>query len=207
MIDVWLVDLEKAVVPPPTQGESARAARFATLDLQRRYLKAHGALRAILGNLTNARLEFARLEKGKPFLPLAPEVRFNLSRSCERALIAVSREVEVGVDIERIRPIPNYAAVAERFFPPDEDPPADEADFFRRWTRIEARLKACGAGLYGVGRPIEGDWTIREIDVGPDYAGAVTERIHEDCRAGWLLFESGRSVLGWVGGVGRGEGV
>jgi 4'-phosphopantetheinyl transferase len=173
MIDVWRVNLDTASVPPPTPGEAARAARFATPELRRRYLTAHGALRAILGRMTSTRLEFALLEKGKPYLPLTPDLRFNLSRSHDRALIAVSREVEVGVDVERIRPIPNYVAVAERFFPPDEGPPVDEIDFFRHWTRIEALLKARGVGLYGVGVPVEGDWTVQEIDAGAGFAAAV----------------------------------
>jgi len=173
MIDVWSVDLNTAVVPPPTAGEAARAARFATNELRLRYLRAHGALRAVLRRVTNARLEFALHEKGKPYLPLAPEVRFNLSRSHDRALIAVSTEVEVGVDIERIRPMVNYSAVAERYFPPDEAAPVDEVDFFRRWTRIEALLKARGDGLYGAGAPVAGDWTIEEIDAGAEFAGAV----------------------------------
>jgi len=173
MIDVWFVDLENATVPPPTPGETARAVRLATSEQQRQYLKTHGALRAILGSMTEARLEFARLEKGKPYLPLAPHIRFNLARSHERAVIAVSKEVEVGVDIERIRPIPNFVAVAERFFPPDEGTPADETDFFRRWTRIEALLKARGVGLYGAGALIDGEWTVQELNVGEGYIGAV----------------------------------
>jgi len=173
MIDVWRVPLDTAVVPPPTPGETARAARFATEELARRYLTSHGALRAVLGQLTSARLEFALGEKGKPYLPLAPEVRFNLSRSRGRALIAVSRDIEVGADIEFIRPMENYAAVAGRYFPPEEDPPLDGNDFFRRWTRIEALLKARGVGLYGSGIPLDGDWMIEEIDAGPGFAAAV----------------------------------
>jgi 4'-phosphopantetheinyl transferase len=173
MIDVWRVNLDTAIVPPPTPGEVARAARFATEELSRRYLKSHAALRAILGKLTGARLEFALLEKGKPYLPLSPEVRFNLSRSHDRALIAVALDIEVGVDIERIRPMANYAAVADRYFPPDMEQPADEREFFCRWTQVEALLKAQGVGLYGAGLPIDGDWTIQEIDAGPGYAGAV----------------------------------
>ena len=152
---------------------NGRAGRVDTDELRLRYLKAHGALRAVLRKVTSARLEFALREKGKPYLPLAPEVRFNLSRSHDRALIAVSTEVDVGVDIERIRPIVNYAAVAERFFPPDEAAPFDEVDFFRRWTRIEALLKARGVGLYGIGAALDGDWTVQEVDAGEGYAGAV----------------------------------
>lgn len=173
MIEVWRVDLDRVAVLPPTPGEAARAARFATPQLSRRYLAAHGALRAILGQFTTARLDFALQEKGKPYLRLAPEVRFNLSRSHDRALIAVSREIDVGVDIERIRPISNYLAVAERFFPPGEDPPISEIDFFRRWTRVEALLKARGVGLYGAGAAIEGEWTVEPLDAGEGFAGAV----------------------------------
>src|SRR5690242_8597188 len=110
MIHVWCVDLQGDCFPPPTAGEAARAVRFADPQLARRYLAAHGALRAILGQFAGTRLTFAVGEKGKPYLPYAPEVKFNLSRSHDRALIAVSRDAEVGVDIERIRPMVNYAA-------------------------------------------------------------------------------------------------
>jgi 4'-phosphopantetheinyl transferase len=135
--------------------------------------RAPEALRAILGSETSAPLEFAVAEKGKPYLPGAPEVKFNLSRSHEMALIAVALGVEVGVDVERLRPLPEYAAIAERFFPPSERGVLDERDFFRRWTRIEAALKARGVGLYGAGAELEGPWTVEEIDAGPGYAAAV----------------------------------
>ena len=173
MIEVWRVHLDAAAVPPPTPGEAARAARFATEELARRYLAAHGAMRAILGRFTAAPLEFALLEKGKPYLPLSPEVRFNLAHSHDRALIAVSLQVEVGVDLERIRPMRNYLAVAGRFFPPGEAEPEDETDFFRRWTRVEALLKARGVGLYGAGVPLSGEWTVQNVDAGEGFAGAV----------------------------------
>src|SRR5205823_3663422 len=91
-VHVWRIALDHARVPPPTAGESARAARFRTGELAQRYLKSHGALRDILARYTSVPLEFALHEKGKPYLPLAPEVRFNLSHSHEMALVAVSLE-------------------------------------------------------------------------------------------------------------------
>ena len=173
LVDVWRVRLDEAKVPPPTAGESAGAARFHSPEHASRYLKAHGALRAILGRYTSGPLEFALGERGKPYLPHAPEVCFNLSHSHEMALVAVARGREVGVDVEKLRPLPRFADIAERFFPPTELPPADEADFYRRWTRIEAVLKACGVGLYGMGTHPEGEWTIEEIDAGEGFAAAV----------------------------------
>jgi len=172
-VHVWRVRLDRAQVPPPTPGEAVRAARFRFPELAARYLQSHGAVRAILARYTGAPLEFALHEHGKPYLPLAPELRFNLSHSHEMALVAVAREIEVGVDVERLRPLPRFAEIAERFFPPGEPVPEDEIAFFRRWTRIEAALKACGAGLFGAGIHPAGEWTIEEIDAGEGYAAAV----------------------------------
>ncbi len=172
-IQVWRVRLDQVPALPPTPGESARASRFATAILRRRYLRAHAALRAILGRFTGARLDFALQDKGKPYLPHAPEIQFNLSHSKDMALVAVALDVPVGVDIERVRPMADHAAIAERFFPPSATQPADAADFFRRWTRFEAVLKAQGLGLYGAGCELEGAWMVREIDAGPGFVAAV----------------------------------
>jgi len=172
-VHVWRVRLNGGSRLPPTPAEAERAARLATPVLRRRYLNAHAALRAILGGISSAPLEFALHEKGKPYLASAPEIRFNLSHSREMALVAVARDVEVGVDIERVRPLPEYAAIAQRFFPPDTAPPKGVRDFFRHWTRFEALLKAHGAGLYGAGATPPGDWSVTEIDVGPRFAAAL----------------------------------
>jgi 4'-phosphopantetheinyl transferase len=170
---VWRIRLDQVRVPPATAGEAARAARFHAPVYAARYLAAHGALRAILARYTKVRLDFALREKGKPYLPMAPEVRFNLSHSHEMALVAVSLGVEVGVDVERLRPMPQFAAIAERFFPPSAERPAGEADFFRSWTRVEAVLKARGVGLYSSSSDPEGKWSVEEIDAGPGFAAAV----------------------------------
>src|ERR1019366_289395 len=77
-VHVWRVRLNRGEVSPPTAAEAAHAARLATPTLRRRYLRAHAALRDILGSVTAAPLEFALHEKGKPYLASAPEIRFNL---------------------------------------------------------------------------------------------------------------------------------
>jgi 4'-phosphopantetheinyl transferase len=96
------------------------------------------------------------------------------------ALVGVALDVEIGVDIERVRTMPDDEAIAERFFPPSEAAahaavPVSRRgrDFFRRWTRIEAVLKARGVGLYGAGEEAEGEWTIQEIEIGEEYEAAV----------------------------------
>jgi 4'-phosphopantetheinyl transferase len=172
-VHVWRVRLNRGEASPPTAEEAARAARFATPTLRRRYLRAHAALRAILGSVSDAPLEFALHEKGKPYLASAPEIRFNLAHSREMALVAVTRDVEVGVDIERVRPLTEYAAIARRYFPEGYTTPTGVREFFRHWTRFEALLKAHGAGLYGAGATPAGVWTVQEIDAGPRFTAAV----------------------------------
>jgi 4'-phosphopantetheinyl transferase len=180
---VWRVRLDDPRpegLPAPSPGEEARAARFHTGAARERYLRTHAALRAVLARATSTPLDFAATEKGKPYLPGAPELRFSLSRSHGMALIGVALEVDVGVDVERLRPIAEYEAIAERFFPPGEaaafaETPAAgrERDFFRRWTRVEAMLKARGVGLYGAGAELGGDWTVEAIGGCEGYAAAV----------------------------------
>jgi 4'-phosphopantetheinyl transferase len=173
-IHVWRVPLDGLDGLAPTAGEAARAARFRTAELQRRYLRSHAALRAILSNHTDTRLDFAVSGTGKPFLPAVPQLKFNLSHSGEMALVAVTLEVEVGVDVEWIRPMPDYREIAERFFPQSEaGKVTDEADFFRRWTRLEAVVKACGTGIYGLAVEPPGEWTIEELGAAPGYSAAV----------------------------------
>jgi 4'-phosphopantetheinyl transferase len=172
-IQVWRIRLDEIGDFEPTRGETARAARFESAEAARRYLRAHGALRAILRQHTGAKLDFAVLAGGKPWLPAAPELKFNLSRSRGMALVAVALETDVGVDVEHYRPLPEYSEIAERFFPPGEEIPAGEREFFHDWTRIEAMLKARGVGLYGSGKALEGEWTVAQIDAGEEYAAAA----------------------------------
>lgn len=172
-LHVWRVRLNRGKASAPLPEEAERAARLVTPALRRRYLRAHAALRDILGRVAPQPLSFALHENGKPYLASAPEIRFNLSHSREVALIAVTRGVEVGVDIERIRPISDIAAIAARYFPPGHRSPANGREFFRDWTRFEALLKGHGVGLYGAGAAPPGHWTVTDLEVGPNWAAAV----------------------------------
>jgi len=159
-----------------TPRERERAASFATDEWRNRWSAARGTLREVLGRALDIRPEGVALRyrpHGKPELdpacaPLAGELRFNLSHSGERALIALSR-AEVGADVERLKRR-RTDDIARRFFAPGEQqqlfalPPAErEQAFFRLWTCKEAFLKATGEGLSRSTRSYE-------IEMGP--AGA-----------------------------------
>ena len=104
-------------------------------------------------------------------------MRFNLSHSGDVTLVAVARDSEVGVDVERIRPVIEMRAIARRWL--GRDDMADEREFLRAWTRHEAMLKALGVGLSGKAEGFTG--TVSEIDAGMGYAAAVAV-LAADCR-------------------------
>ena len=79
-------------------------------------------------------------KNGKPFLDGAPFV-FNLSHSGEYVVCALS-DADVGVDIEKIRPISD--GVMRRFA---GEAGRDDRENTRLWTRYEAVGKFLGCGI------------------------------------------------------------
>jgi 4'-phosphopantetheinyl transferase len=159
-----------------TARESQRAASFAVDEWRDRWSAARGTLREVLGRALGIAPEAVALRyrpHGKPELdpacaPLAGELRFNLSHSGDRGLIALAR-VEVGADVERMKPR-RTDDIARRFFAPGEkqrlfalSAAEREQAFFRLWTCKEAFLKVTGEGLSRSTRSYE-------VEVGPDGA-------------------------------------
>ena len=116
-------------------------------------------MRLLLGRylgLDPASISLVYSAHGKPMLGLEARssLRFNLSHSAGRAVYAISRGRELGVDIEQVRPLVDLEKLAHRFFSTRERTALmalSETDrsiaFYRCWTRKEAYLKALGDGL------------------------------------------------------------
>lgn len=162
-IQLWRIDLNP---PEPRQTElerwlcpeeRARADRFIPPEIRRRFTCARGSLREVLAWSLGCRphdLHFAYGEQGKPVLADQPELRFNLSHSGERALVGVSWQRELGVDLEHLRAGVDFRGLTARFFSEPERRALSEVpeplfprEFLRVWTRKEAYLKARGTGL------------------------------------------------------------
>lgn len=115
-------------------------------------------LAAALG-VPAAALGLARDAHGRPRLA-APGFDASWSHSGERLLVALGAGVQLGADLELLRPRPRALALAERFFTPAEaaalaalPAPAREPAFVRLWCAKEAVLKAHGRGLaFGLDR-------------------------------------------------------
>lgn len=162
-LHVWSIDLSRE--SPPRRRDVANAAL-------RQILAFH------LGKDPEP-IEFASGEHGKPRLT-GGELEFNLSHSGELALVAVSAEHPVGIDVERVKPDRDPVALAERALAPEDvravrDAPSGERGlvFHQRWARHEARLKCLGVGIFQEALAGTGTVAVRDLEVGPGYAAAV----------------------------------
>lgn len=181
-------------------GERVRAARLHTTEERLRFVVVRGAVRIILGRYTGlapAAMHFETTGAGKPCLAGA-HVSFSLAHTDGLTVCAVAREGEIGVDVERVRRIPDAQDLAERHFGPKERRAlaatphhGRAAAFFSTWTRKEAVVKAAGDALaqplhdLDIGalalpaivrastRLGDRDWHLHSFDPAPGYVGAL----------------------------------
>ncbi|HEX5876600.1 MAG TPA: 4'-phosphopantetheinyl transferase superfamily protein [Pyrinomonadaceae bacterium] len=191
--------------PTLDADEAQRAGRFHFEKHQRGFVVGRGFLRDVLGRYLGAKpesLQFAYGAYGKPALNgehKSTRLRFNMSHSHNLALLAVTEDNEIGVDVEYMRADFAGADIAQRFFSRAEvaifNRLAEEervAAFFRCWTRKEAFIKATGKGmsqaldcfdvtlapgvaaeLLRIDQEDATRWFMSDIDVGSEYAAAL----------------------------------
>ncbi len=165
-IHVWRVSLDQtesclqSLQQTLSTDERTKADRFRFPKDRSQFIVSRGALRAILSrylNISSHILRFDYNPYGKPSLIVTQggnTLRFNLSHSRGMALIAITKNRDIGVDIEGINPNFSGLEIAEKFFSPLENsvlrslPEHLQATaFFTCWTRKEAYIKAVGKGL------------------------------------------------------------
>jgi 4'-phosphopantetheinyl transferase len=160
---LWLVHLPRPPSPSligllsPEEWERAR--RFRASFLRDRYVAAHAGLRLLIQHQFGqpaARQRFVRNAFGRPRLVERGDVRSSISYSGKYALIGLSGERDVGVDLEAERPIDDALALAEVHCTPRERAALRRAlkmgkaynnGFLRAWVRKEACVKALERGL------------------------------------------------------------
>ncbi len=149
-------------------AEAARAGRFQFERDRIRFIARRTFLRQVLAGylgVAPARVRYLISARGRPELASSSGIAFSASHSDGLAVVAVAVDRHVGVDLERVRPMPEALDLADRVCSPAESAhlriaaPADRDELFLRlWTRKEAYVKALGAGL---------SMSLDAIDVGP----------------------------------------
>ena len=220
-IHLWRASTQLSTTTPSdleallSNEERARARQYRR-DIDRtRYVASHAMSRLVLSRYVGVppdALTFSVGTQGKPKLECDSNspIFFNLSHSGDLALLAISWDRAVGVDIEEIKNDVDVPALALAVLSESElrmlhaaPAGAQRGLFFGLWVRKEAVLKACGLGLTVEPRRVEitenvpvGDgsavtvlpdgnptnWGVREVEVGDRYAAAVAAP-----GKGWLL--------------------
>ena len=201
VIHVWRAELNAVSLEFLSADERQKAAQFHFDKNRHQYVAARGVLRQLISwyeNLPPAAIRFSYNSFGKPGLEHS-SLRFNASHSGSLGLFAFTRNRNIGVDLERIRPDLATREIAAQFFSDDEitglrELPAEShtAAFFACWTRKEAFIKAHGSGLslpldkfvVSLAAPARllrtdfdpkamQDWTLHDLNPGEEYAAAL----------------------------------
>ena len=153
--DAAIADAESVL----SDDERAQCRRFHVARDARDYAAAHALLRPTLSRHDGREPRSWRFEKtpnGKPFLTGAGDFHASFSLSHTRGMVAcaVTAGADVGVDVESVDREVDTAAIASRFFAPQETahlmtlaPDARRNRFFDFWTLKEALVKALGEGM------------------------------------------------------------
>ena len=139
-----------------SDNERARMLRFGSDTLRTRYLMGRASLRWVLAQTIGVAPEAVMIERGRrgrPQLAEMTDIDFNVSHTAEVALIGVSREARIGVDIERADRVIQSSGLARKFLTDRERaalPASDDAirrQILRLWTCKEALAKATGDAM------------------------------------------------------------
>lgn len=212
-VDVWRTRLDlssndvNSYLATLSEDERARANRFKARGKRKEFIITRGLLRKTLGqtlDIDPSSFEFDYAEHDKPFLSVASlgvPISFNVSHSHKQALVALTLDRAIGIDIEKVRLEVSFNKLAVRFFSKHESQALGKLDkdilpkaFFACWTRKEAFVKALGDGIsFGLSEfsvsvdpdetnvsllthwdPDESsNWSIVNINADEDYIGAL----------------------------------
>jgi len=120
---IWRIDLDLAsngIKYPLSDSELERSERFISDRDRNRFIQGRGGMRSILGNylgMPGQQLQIDIAKQGKPFLTHpGTNLQFNLTHTAGMALLAVTLDTAIGIDMEQIRDRTGYMRIAKRIF-------------------------------------------------------------------------------------------
>jgi len=202
-LDAWACELARsagdiaALATVLSPEEHRRAARFGRPELRDRYIVGRATLRVLLGAklaLLPRSVVITRGKRGRPFVPNANGLDFNVSHTSGMALIATITQRRIGVDIEHGERQVNVAGVARKFMSAPEqshlralDEDAKRRALLRLWTCKEAMSKATGDALSAPFRKLDvATDTLRLVDGPAPYEPAHWQLLALDVPGGYL---------------------
>ncbi len=135
--------------------ETEKSKRFVREEHTINYVCNHRFVRNVLAvylNILPSEIKFSITDLGKPFIENS-NLFFNVSHSKNQALLAISKDGEVGVDIEYMKDLQDAITFSNYSFSDEEkamifkNKEIDKDVLFTFWTFKEAYIKATGTGL------------------------------------------------------------
>ena len=205
VVDVWMAPLdvgEKKMddfLHRLSPSEQKRVGALLEERAVHQYVVSRAMQRQLLANYVGGSpndISFGVVAMGKPTLskPNNIGLKFNTTHSGNLVIIAVTKDRDVGVDTEKVRPVPRALRVAKRFYSEEEFRmlealPESELDraFLSIWVRREGTAKARGDSVWrGLASWKNGEleksareWTVEPLDLGPEFVGVVVARGHD----------------------------
>ncbi|MDQ7089219.1 MAG: 4'-phosphopantetheinyl transferase superfamily protein [Methylococcales bacterium] len=140
-----------------SSDEQQRWQRFRFQQHQHQYLMTRALVRTTLSRYLDdppENWQFSTNQYGKPSITPARDLFFNLSNTETLIVCALSRQPNIGVDVETQQHRSHPVDIAQRFFSPHEvdellkGPISSQRQrFFQYWTLKESYIKAKGMGL------------------------------------------------------------
>jgi len=161
-IHLWTISLDtsedqverlQSVLSP---AEKKKASFYKFESVQHSYIVTQAVLKLLLSaylGIEPSEVKMGVHKKGKPFLMNDPSLFFNLANSQDLCVYAFSHDAEVGIDIEKIRNLPDIDQLIEKNLTSREkkyfqkNPDNKLTRFFQFWTFKESYLKAIGEGM------------------------------------------------------------
>jgi len=151
VVHVWRFANDQAAdATSLSPDEHHRAARFAARAHRDAYVVQHAMVRGLLARylaVSPSAIAFERGAHGKPRVTGVAGLHHNLAHAEDVALLAVARDVELGIDLERYDAAIDPEKLARLVLAPVETGCVERRAFLRVWCRKEACLKATGVGL------------------------------------------------------------
>lgn len=200
-IHVWTAPLDvgdaemEGMLARLSSGEQNRVGTLLEERAVRQYVVSRAMQRHILASYVGAapsEVRFGYVAMGKPTLAHPNDIglTFNTTHSGDLVIIAVTTNRDVGVDVEKIRPIPRALRVSKRVFSNEEHEmlsalPPDRIDkqFLSIWVKREGTAKARGDSVWrGLASWKNGEientparlaWKVEYLDLGEEFVGVV----------------------------------
>ena len=202
VVDVWSAPLDvdaaemEGMLHSLSPSEQKRVSGLLEERAARQYVVSRAMQRHLLARYAGGSpsdIQFGIVAMGKPTLSKPNDIglQFNTTHSGDLVIIAVTANRDVGVDVEKVRPISRALKVAKRCFSAAEyeslaalsDGELDRA-FLSIWVKREGTAKARGDGVWrglaswkgGANEELAREYTVRPLDLGPEFVGVVVAK-------------------------------